>query len=302
MEKKRDVPTYKDTERHGARGMTRQGDGFSLSHDERGDVDELRPPRPVVLHETIRREGEQELRRSVSALGWSSLAAGLTMGFSMLARGLLHRYANGLPGAFLIESLGYPFGFLVVILARQQLFTENTMTAVLPLMTSPSLGKLRCLLRLWSVVLIGNILGTALFALGVLHMQLFDETTRAALSTLGHELMHNSGLQMFTKGIVAGWLVATMVWLLPAAEHRKIAVITITTYVIALGGFTHIIVGSAEVLYLVFSGQATVADYVWHFALPTLAGNIVGGSLIFALISHAQVRSDDEASHASGDD
>jgi formate/nitrite transporter FocA (FNT family) len=27
--------------------------------------------------------------------------------------------------------------------------------------------------------------------------------------------------------------------------------------------------------------------------LPVLAGNIVGGSLIFALISHAQVRSDD---------
>jgi formate/nitrite transporter FocA (FNT family) len=85
-----------------------------------------------------------------------------------------------------------------------------------------------------------------------------------------------------------------MVWLLPAAERGKIAVIVIVTYVIALGGFTHIVVGSVEVLYLVFDGAASWADYVMRFALPTLAGNIVGGSLIFALISHAQVRSDDE--------
>lgn len=271
------------------------GEGFAMSREERGDVHDLRPPRPVVLHETIRREGEQELARSVSALGWSSLAAGMTMGFSMLARALLHHHVQGLPGAFLIESLGYPFGFLVVILARQQLFTENTMTAVLPLMTEPGWGKFGCLLRLWGVVFAGNVVGGALFAWGVLNLQLFDASTQASLHAMGTALMHNTPWQMFTKGIAAGWLIATMVWLLPAAERSKIAVIVIVTYVIALGDFTHIIVGSVEVLYLVFDGAATWADYVMRFALPTLAGNIVGGSLIFALISHAQVRSDDES-------
>jgi formate/nitrite transporter FocA (FNT family) len=271
------------------------GEGFAMSREERGDVHDLRPPRPVVLHETIRREGEQELARSVSALGWSSLAAGMTMGFSMLARALLHHHVQGLPGAFLIESLGYPFGFLVVILARQQLFTENTMTAVLPLMTEPGWGKLGCLLRLWGVVFAGNVVGGALFAWGVLNLQLFDASTQASLHAMGTALMHNTPWQMFTKGIAAGWLIATMVWLLPAAERSKIAVIVIVTYVIALGDFTHIIVGSVEVLYLVFDGAATWADYGMRFALPTLAGNIVGGSLIFALISHAQVRSDDES-------
>ena len=271
------------------------GEGFAMSREERGDVHHLRPPRPVVLHETIRREGEQELARSVSALGWSSLAAGMTMGFSMLARALLHHHVEGLRGAFLIESLGYPFGFLVVILARQQLFTENTMTAVLPLMTEPGWGKFSCLLRLWGVVFAGNVVGGALFAWGVLHLQLFDASTQASLHAVGAALMQNTPWQMFTKGIAAGWLIATMVWLLPAAERGKIAVIVIVTYVIALGDFTHIIVGSVEVLYLVFDGAATWGDYAMHFALPTLAGNIVGGSLIFALISHAQVRSDDES-------
>jgi len=268
-------------------------DGFSLSQKEQGEVEQKRPPRVAVLHETIRLEGEEELGRGLFALSLSALAAGLSMGFSMLARGLLHRYLEGVPGAFLIESLGYPFGFLVVILARQQLFTENTMTAVLPLMTHPSLRKLGSLLRLWSVVFLGNLVGTALFSYGILHMELFDDGTQSALRGIGNEVMGNTPLQMFTKGIVAGWLIATMVWLVPAAEHAKIAVIVITTYLIALGGFTHIIVGSVETFYLMFAGGLSFGDFVLHFALPTLAGNVVGGSCIFALISHAQVRSDE---------
>jgi formate-nitrite transporter family protein len=278
-------------------------DGFSLSREERGEVEQKRPPRVAVLHETIRLEGEEELSRGLLALSLSALAAGLSMGFSMLARGLLHRHLEGVPGAFLVESLGYPFGFLVVILARQQLFTENTMTAVLPLMTHPNLRKLGSLLRLWSVVFAGNLIGTALFAYGIVHMQLFDEGTRTALSGIGAEVMGNTPWQMFTKGIVAGWLIATMVWLLPAAEHAKITVIVLTTYLIALGGFTHIIVGSVETFYLVFTGGLSIEEFATQFALPTLAGNIVGGSCIFALISHAQVRGDEaeeEAQDAEG--
>jgi formate/nitrite transporter FocA (FNT family) len=267
-------------------------DGFSLSGDEEGDVEQKRPPRAAVLHEVIRREGEQELGRGVTALGWSSLAAGLSMGFSLLARGLLHRYLGEGPGHFLLESFGYSFGFIVVILARQQLFTENTMTAVLPLMTAPSLAKLACLLRMWGIVLLGNLVGVALFAYGVLHLQQFDRPTQDAFAGIGRELMLNSPWQMFSKGILAGWLVATMVWLLPSAEQAKVLVIVLTTYLIAIGGFTHIIVGSVETLYLVFAGELSFSDFVLRFALPTLAGNIVGGSLIFALISHAQVRSD----------
>jgi formate/nitrite transporter FocA (FNT family) len=80
--------------------------------------------------------------------------------------------------------------------------------------------------------------------------------------------------------------------MLAAAEHSRFTVILMTTYVIAIGGFTHIVVGSVEAMYLVFAGRLGFLACVTQFALPTLAGNIVGGSLIFALISHAQVRSD----------
>ncbi len=43
----------------------------------------------------------------------------------------------------LVDSLGYSLGFLFVILGRQQLFTENTLTAILPLARRPTINCAR---------------------------------------------------------------------------------------------------------------------------------------------------------------
>ena len=105
--------------------------------------------------------------------------------------------------------------------------------------------------------------------------------------------MANTPGQMFVKGIVAGWLIAV----LDAAFGRKalkIFVITLITYLIALGGFTHVVAGSAEALYMWLAGQETFARVVFGFFLPTLAGNLAGGTLLFAVLSYAQVREEIE--------
>ncbi|MEO5961882.1 MAG: formate/nitrite transporter family protein [Thermomonas sp.] len=268
------------------------GSGFSLSDEEHETVEDSNPPRAAVLHEIIRRRGHEELSRGIAALAWSALAAGLSMGFSFLARGVLHRYVQEVPAGFLIEGFGYTFGFIVVIIARQQLFTENTLTVVLPVMTAPSLHQLGRLFRLWGVVLAGNLVGVTLFALGLLKLHQFDAATQAAFINVGRELMHNTPFEMFSKGMLAGWIIAMMVWMMAATENSRLLIIIICTYLIAIGGFTHIVVGSAEAMYMVFAGEISFVDAVLRFGLPTLAGNVVGGSLIFALISHAQVRSD----------
>ncbi len=266
---------------------------FELSPSERAKVRDSLPPRAQVLHETIRKQGTVELERNAAALGWSSLAAGLSMGFSALVPAILNVHLAEGPSRFLIATLGYAVGFLIVILARQQLFTENTMTAVLPMMTKPSASAFRQLLRLWGIVLIGNLLGVSVFALGLLYGRVLEPAVHDAMLTLAQHILANTPWQMFAKGVVAGWLIATMVWLVPAADNAKVPIIVLMTYLIGLGGFTHIIAGSTEVLFAVFDGRVPWHDYVLLFGLPTLAGNIVGGSLIFALISHAQVRSDD---------
>ena len=214
------------------------------------------------------------------------------MGASLLAKGIFHVQLEGVPGGFLLENLGYTFGFIIVIMARQQLFTENTVTAVLPVMQNPTLGNFGLLMRLWSVVLLGNILGTGIAAWAFEYMPIFDEATRDAFVKIGMDVMKNSPTEMFANAIVSGWLIATMVWMFPAAGAAKIVVIVLMTWLIALGDTTHIVVGSVEILYLVFTGTLHWGDFFWPFALPTLAGNICGGTFIFALMSHAQIRND----------
>ncbi|MCG8293583.1 MULTISPECIES: formate/nitrite transporter family protein [Pseudomonas] len=263
-----------------------------LSADEEQEVSHNQPPRAAVLHEIIRSQGDQELERTLAALWWSALAAGLTMGLSLMAMGLFYARLPEGDSTQVIASLGYAAGFLAVILARQQLFTENTLTAVLPVMTTPTLANLGRLLRLWSIVLLGNLAGTLLVAWVMLELPIFDAKTDSAFLEVGRKVMENGISQMFAKGIVSGWMIATMVWMIPSMEHAKIWIILMITYLMALGDFTHIVVGSVEVSYLVWAGEQTWRAFWLDFALPTLAGNIMGGSFIFALISHAQVRSD----------
>ena len=270
----------------------RRGDGVGLSTSEEREVEHKLPPSVQVLHEAVRIQGELEMSRNTSALAWSSLAAGLSMGFSMLVPALLQAHLPDGPAWKLVATFGYTVGFLIVILARQQLFTENTTTAVLPLMSHPDVRSLLRLLRLWGIVLLGNLVGGALFALAIGYMPIVEPATYDVMRETATEMLRNSPWALFSKGIVAGWLIATMVWLATAAENAKPLVIVLLTWLVGIGGFAHVVVGAIEALFLVFDGRAGIADFV-GFLLPTLAGNVVGGSLIFALISHAQVRSDE---------
>ena len=80
--------------------------------------------------------------------------------------------------------------------------------------------------------------------------------------------------QTFVRAIFAGWLIALMVWLLPAAEGSRPFIIVI---VVGLGGFAHIIAGSAECAFLEQGGEASIGDFITVFFVPTLLGNVLGG-------------------------
>ncbi len=275
----------------------KQDDGEVESQEsEQGEEievdEEALPSRAAAVHEQIRQEGEKELERDGLALLFSAIAAGLSMGASLMAKGIFQVNLEGVPGAFILENLGYTFGFIIVIMARQQLFTENTVTAVLPIMHKPSGSNLLLLLRLWGIVLGGNLIGTGLASLAFTHMPIFDQATRDAFVAISQKVMENSPGEMFANAVVSGWIIATMVWMFPSAGAAKIWVIILMTWLVALGDLAHIVVGSVEVLYLVFNGVISWHEFFWPFALPTLAGNIIGGTFIFAVISHAQIRND----------
>lgn len=251
-------------------------------------ADRMRP-RAAIVHEVIREEGEEELARSPSALAFSGLAAGLSMGFSLVVEGLLRHGLPDAPWRPLIESFGYTTGFVIVVLGRQQLFTENTLTAVLPLLARWDRGTLLKLLRLWAVVLSANLAGAAIFALLIAATPMFGQYHEVFLE-IAHEAAEGDPWSLFTRAIFAGWLIGLMVWLLPGAGSARFFVVLFITYIVALAGFAHVIAGSLEVFYGVFAGEMSILDYATRFLGPVLLGNIVGGSALVALVNHAQVR------------
>ena len=256
---------------------------------EKKQVEERTAIGANVVYEAIRREGEEELHRTVSALAWSAFAAGLSMGFSFIAEGLLMARLPNQPWTILITRLGYSVGFLMVVLGRQQLFTENTLTVVLPFLLRKDLETLFRMLRLWAVVLCANLVGTFLFAWSLAKVAIFDAHTQSCLTAIGAAHLGSGFGIVLVRAIFAGWLIALMVWLLPAAESARVSIVIIITYLIGISGFNHIIAGSTTMLFLVVTKSISWNTYFAHFFLPTLLGNVIGGCSLVAALGHVQV-------------
>ena len=175
-------------------------------------------PGAHVVFEAIRKEGEDELARHPRELAFSALACGLSMGFSLLAQALLAAHLPATGASRLVAAFGYGLGFLIVVLGRQQLFTENTLTPVLPLLQAPSARGFAALLRLWAIVLVFNLAGAALFAWFLVASPAIEPPLQSEMARLSSELLAKPVGVAFSQAILAGWLIALMVWLLPFAE------------------------------------------------------------------------------------
>ena len=262
----------------------------NLEESEEQEVSERRQLSTLIVYEAVRREGVDELSRPMASLAWSGLTGGAGMGFSLAAEGVLHASLPDAPWRPLVESFGYSTGFLIVILSRHQLFTENTITAVLPVLHSPSRKLAGDLMRLWTVVFLANMVGAAIFAAGLLWDPILPANLRAGMIEIAGQLAHQSLAQVFWRAIPAGWLVATLVWMLPSAEAGKIWVIIILTYLISVLSLTHVVAGAVEIFLLTFHGDLSPATAVFGFVLPMLVGNVIGGSALFAMLSFGQVK------------
>jgi formate/nitrite transporter FocA (FNT family) len=268
---------------------SRGGHSRGITEDEVKDVEELATPRTPVIYEVVRRLGEEEMERPSTSLWWSGVAAGLSISFSLLAQAVLQTHLPEADWQPLVVSFGYCVGFIMAVLSRQQLFTEITITAVLPVMAKLTWTNVGRMARMWAIVLAANLAGTLFAALfctftPVLPPQIYD-----GMLTVSRELLALGWWETIFRSVAAGFLMAAMVWLMPGAERTQFHVITLMTWLIAIGGFTHIVAGSMEAYLLVLAGDWGWWQMIPQFMLPVLIGNVVGGTALFALLSYAQV-------------
>jgi formate-nitrite transporter family protein len=242
------------------------------------------------IHDNVSKAAEEELKRPATELVWSSLASGLLIGFSFLAAAFLCSLVPDFlhPAA---TALGYPLGFLYVVHGRHQLFTENTLEPMIPLLENRNVETLGKLLRLWGIVLPLNLIGALVFALVVGHTQVMEPKVQDSMLDVARQATSGGALIVFYKGIWAGWLVALMAWLIGATRDTmaQIALVWLATAPIAAFGFKHSIAGAVEAFYRAGVGDASWWAMIGGFEIPAIVGNIVGGVVLVALVNHGQV-------------
>jgi formate/nitrite transporter FocA (FNT family) len=242
------------------------------------------------IHDNVLGPAEEELERSAAGLLWSAFAAGLTIGFSFLMGGFAQtlvpeRYAHAAAG------IVYPVGFVFVVFARSELFTENTLEPVIPLLHKRDADTFKKMLRMWGLLLVGNLIGAAIFAFVMQRTSLVEADVKTHLDRMA-TLSTSDGFGLtFTRGIMAGWLIALLTWLM-ASTHESIAhlvLIWLTTAPIALLNFRHSIVGSVEAFYRVAAGTSSIGEMFGQFIAPAVIGNTIGGVVLVALLNYGQV-------------
>jgi formate-nitrite transporter family protein len=256
---------------------------------EQRDIDEHARLPARTVYQIISEEGREQMERPDVSLWWSGFAAGLSISFSLLSQAILK---HSLPDALwtsLVADFGYSVGFVMVVLAHQQLFTETTITVILPLLADFSRRNARLSIRMWVIVLAANIVGTLFAAAFCTFTPVIAADLRNVMIEISQSAMAFGWWEMLFRGISAGFLIALMVWLLPSAEGSEFYVIVLLTYLISIGGFAHIVAGSMEAFMLLFAGNRGLLETIWNFGVPVLIGNIIGGTALFAMISYAQV-------------
>ncbi|WP_345817149.1 formate/nitrite transporter family protein (plasmid) [Paraburkholderia sp. PREW-6R] len=275
--------------------MPGQDSGSNSPHLDDGEQEQAAKhasPRALVIHEVVREEGETAMERTAGALMMSALAAGLSMGFSFLIQAVIESSIPDSPWRHLVASFGYTVGFVIVILGQQQLFTESTLSAVLPVLTRRDLKTVAKTGRLWAIVLVFNIVGTFIFAAMLQIRGVFPDEVVKALGHLAAQPFSGSFTITVVRAVFAGWLIALMVWLLPSARSARLITILLITYVVGISNLSHIIAGSVEASYGVMTGAASVRDYLCVFFGPTLLGNMIGGISLVAIINHGSIASE----------
>jgi formate-nitrite transporter family protein len=268
---------------------SKRGGRNAITAEEIKNIEELATPRTPVIYEVVRRLGDEEMERPLTSLWWSGVAAGLSISFSLLSQAILSAHLPEASWQPLVVSFGYCIGFIMAVLSRQQLFTESTITAVLPVAAEVTRGNVLRMARLWAIVLAANLAGTLFAALFCTFTPALSGDVYNGMLEISRDLLAYGWWEMVFRAIAAGFLMAAMVWLMPGAEGAQFHVITLMTWLIAVGGFTHIVAGSMESYLLVFSGEWVWWRMITDFMIPVLIGNMVGGTALFALIAYAQV-------------
>ncbi|MGB3224378.1 MAG: formate/nitrite transporter family protein [Desulforhopalus sp.] len=244
-----------------------------------------------ILEKAINLGIEQQNRAFFSLL-LSAMAAGLILGFTAMSVAIVESQMLQLSPAFstrLATAIVYPLGFVLCIMSGAQLFTEHTATAVYPILDRR--GNIIKLLRLWAIVISGNLIGAMLISIFLISAEDVINAKTGYIA-IGKHLVDYETIPFFFSALLAGWLMALGAWLVLASApaFSQMVSIYIVTFIIGIGGLHHSIAGSVEMFTAYLISDLFSYTQVLRFLVLTIFGNLVGGSIFVALLNYGHIR------------
>jgi formate/nitrite transporter FocA (FNT family) len=235
-------------------------------------------------------EGKRQIERPTLGLLLSSVAAGMIIGFTVLAVAVIASILGSTEGINRVYiALVYPLGFVLCILSRTQLFTEHTATAVYPLLDG--LTHVAGTLKLWLIVILGNLLGGFIIA-GLLNAAEPVIHAKQGYLLVAEHVLQYDATSLLVSAVLAGWLMAIGAWTILSTHSTssQIMCIYIATFLIGIGGFHHSIAGSVELFIGYLMSPDMTLMTITPVILLALLGNAIGGSIFVALLNYGHIR------------
>lgn len=237
------------------------------------------------IYERVVVEADEEMHRSIPELFFSALAGGFAISITFLLYASGTHAAGGIP---LLGAILYPLGFIYIIIGNYQLYTENTLPPVA--LVLDRIASIPAMLRMYAIVLWGNLAGGTIGALVLAHGGVFDAATAQTATEIAMAGIETDWWSLFFKAAFAGLIVAGVVWMDFSVKNdmARVTLIYMAFLAIPLGGLFHIVVAATEVMFLVFTGVAGLWTGIVQFALPVLLGNTLGGILLVTVVNYLQ--------------
>jgi formate/nitrite transporter len=246
--------------------------------------------KPDAVVEQMVQVGAQKSRLPVRDLLVRGFLSGALLGFATT----LAFTASSQTRVGLVGALVFPVGFVMIVLLGLELVTGNF--ALVPLAVREGRTSLAALLANWGWVFLGNLVGSAFYAL------LFTATLApdsdmarqiasiADAKTLGYARLGGHGLAIaLARGILCNWMVTLGVVMALTSQSTigKIAAMWLPIMTFFAQGFEHSVVN----MFVIPAGMLLGARvgpgewWLWN-QLPVTLGNVVGGMIFTGLALH----------------
>jgi formate transporter len=215
------------------------------------------------------------------------LLAGAFIGLGALMFTLVASDATlGFAASRLLGGLVFSLGLILVVVAGAELFTGNNLIAMAWAGGHVSTAEL---LRNWVLVCAANFVGAAGLALLVWlsgHASMNDGAVARTAIRIATAKADLPWLAAFFRGVLCNLLVCMAVWMAMAGRSvtDKVLVIVFPITAFVAAGFEHSIANMYFFPLAMLLGAPLSAADMARNLLPVIAGNIVGGSVLVALV------------------